>query len=300
MKFRERWKHIGLKSMLEKDLVKDGRVLLISPFGKVEKYQDFRGLDLSKYGDIESVEVNGAIFSNASFDGVKISNSIFRDCRFICASFKSTSEYGNIFENCEFAKTSFDKAKLGYNASAFKSCSFIKCNFETSEFIKPVFSKCLFELCKLNGVDFSVSSFIECKFVGELDDVWFRGDYMLPGDRKIYGDFDLNEMKNVDFSEAKLSWLTFTDGVKLDSVKLPNDEFVFYLNNLKSRFLNAIDHVDDVFDNLEDRNDALDFINDWLDRDLDSQNETIITLNEIKNNNNLGFLLAVKRLLLSS
>ena len=61
----------------------------------------------------------------------------------------------------------------------------------------------MFEGTRLDGVDFQSSSFIRCRFAGELREVifWDRGFET--------GKPDANPMDEVDFRDATLPWVEF-------------------------------------------------------------------------------------------
>ena len=94
---------------------------------------------------------------------------------------------------------------------------------EGASFYSPQFVNCKFDHAKLNCVDFRASNFIDCFFSGKLKSIWFNKYYRFPGDEEEYGKAPVNEMLNVDFSDAILWNVMFTGGVDLSSVKLPSD-----------------------------------------------------------------------------
>jgi hypothetical protein len=68
----------------------------------------------------------------------------------------------------------------------------------------------------LDKVEFGGSSFLDCRFAGEVREVIFY--------RRTLQAEELpdNEMKRVDFSNARLRWTAFRD-LNLDTVLFPND-----------------------------------------------------------------------------
>ncbi|KKL03849.1 hypothetical protein LCGC14_2622030, partial [marine sediment metagenome] len=101
-------------------------------------------------------------------------------------------------------------------------CLFEGANFRKAGSIRPELLRCTFRDCKLKGMDFNAASFEDCKFEGEIRDVWFRGGYPYSyGDRQ-FGRAKKNRMTNVSFAKAELIDLTISDDCDLSTVILPD------------------------------------------------------------------------------
>ena len=83
-----------------------------------------------------------------------------------------------------------------------------------------------------------MSYFENVLFEGEFYDISFRGEYPHPDNLKEFGSYKKNEMKNVDFSKAKIKFLDIRDGIDVSSIKLPDDKYIFLIHNFK-KFSNA-------------------------------------------------------------
>lgn len=299
---KKRWSNDEIKPFYQK-LKKKIRKQFIacSPFGKIEGYEDFRGFFIEEEQNLKNVMFVNAQFQYSNLASIKLYSSHFKECIFKDINANRLTDHGNKFVNCTFEDVDFTKSILGYDGSKYEKCVFKNCDLSTADFIKAQFDYCIFDESKLNGVDFNVSSFIECEFRGELDDVWFRGDYALPSSKRHFGEFRKNTMEGVDFRGCKLSWLTFTGNVPLNNVLLPKDDFVFYLDNLQERFKSALSNCDCMFNDYKYKNIACEYLQDKLESDFEDQDETIMTLSDLKKiyDVNDDFLVTLKSLLLA-
>jgi fluoroquinolone resistance protein len=164
-----------------------------------------KNCDLS-WSDLRQWEVEGCIFDGVAFSEANLGE--WRDRR-------------TTFTRCRFDRTRFVGSGLGYQGSRYIGCHFLAVDFRKVVFARPEFLDCIFENCRFNGVDFFASSFARCRFVGEIRDAWFRGGYPHPDDEADYGPAPGNRMEDVDFSEASLRWVSFSDGCDLTTCKLP-------------------------------------------------------------------------------
>jgi fluoroquinolone resistance protein len=228
---RERWDAAALAAVL-------GTGTARSPFGEHAGRVDLRGIDLLAAAGgifIRRVVFEGVDLTFASLRGVWVEG-----CRFTGSSLDGTdahnmTDHGNLFEGCTFSKTHWQGGGIGYDGTRFQGCLFEKSLFKGAGFIRPEFDDCTFDQCDFGGVDFSGSSFERCRFVGRLDDVWFRGGFpeiMLPSGllrrkrNQMQANFGVprpNRMLEVDLSGAELHWATFSDGCDLSSVVVPED-----------------------------------------------------------------------------
>jgi fluoroquinolone resistance protein len=198
----------------------------INIFGRHNGFLDLRGLPLSGKV-IKNISLDKVDLSFSSLDSVWLERADLKNVILSHVNFVDFKDHENSFYNVHFIMSDFSNAGLGYRSSKYRGCIFDKDKFSKTIFIKAEFDNCLFSKCKLKNIDFNVSSFNSCKFVGKIDDVWFRGKYAFPTDLNKFGPFRKNEMDNVDMSEAKLSWLTFTGGLNLRRIILPSDPTVF-------------------------------------------------------------------------
>jgi uncharacterized protein YjbI with pentapeptide repeats len=91
-------------------------------------------------------------------------------------------------------------------------------------FHKCEFSNVLFQYADCSGWNDSATHFTNnCRFKGELQGVWFRGYYSSPNLERRFGKTELNPMRNIDFSEAKLWDVGFNNGCDLSTVIPPQD-----------------------------------------------------------------------------
>jgi len=184
-------------------------------------------------------EVNSVCFESVDFSYGNLSRRLVKKCTFKNVTLSKTnlegvSVHSTRFVRCAFDRTNLNGAGVGCDGTRFENCLFKKVNFSKTSFGRAEFDDCRFEDCKFDNVDFFGSSFERCVFVGKVYDAWFRGHYMsVPHKPEIFAGFVKqfgvarpNKMKDVDFSNATLSWVTFSDECDLSTCKLPEDEFV--------------------------------------------------------------------------
>lgn len=188
-------------------------------------------------------------FENIDFSNANLSKSVFDRCIFINCKFKKTNFsdsrfIGVKFNDCVFFDTNFRRTsmsdRIGISLGEFVRCKFIKCNLEKTAYAFPIFKDVFFENCNLKLIDFNGSRFENCKFIGILDDVRFRGigiDFKTEFffwnrfNPKKYS----NKMINIDFSEAQLVATTFSHYINLDKIIFPfnSSNYVILTNHIQ-------------------------------------------------------------------
>jgi uncharacterized protein YjbI with pentapeptide repeats len=253
-KLTTRWNNSDVKR-IGAILLKGGRIdsVTLHDLPTSEGRLDLRGIQLSAKGFTSGVSL-GASFASPStiqnkiqlahLDSVDLSHSnlsrrwiedsTFSNALFVKSNLERVSVHSSRFVKCLFDQTNFDGAGIDYHNTRYEYCVFKKINFSKSSFACGEFDDCIFEECKFENVDFFGSSFERCIFSGKVHDVWFRGHYMSVPDKpevfaglvKQFGVARPNKMKAVDFSNADLSWVTFSDECDLSTCKIPIDDFV--------------------------------------------------------------------------
>jgi len=183
---------------------------------------------------VASTCFNSVDLAFVNLSGRWIQDSKFTNVLFLRSNLERISVHSTHFIKCVFDQTNFDGAGIAYSGTRYEHCVFKKVKFSTTAFACAEFDDCTFEECKFNNADFCGCSFERCTFIGKVHDVWFRGHYpSVPDKPEIYNDFVRkfgsarpNKMKDVDFSNAALSDITFSDECDLSTCKLPHDEFV--------------------------------------------------------------------------
>lgn len=188
--------------------------------------------------------VRNACFQNVdmsfcSFESEEIKNTTFSNVEFEKTNFIDITDKGNRFESCTFRNTNFNKASIGHHGSKYVNCTFIKCNFRNTSFIRAEFNDCNFIDCLLRKIDFNGCSFEDCSFTGKLSDIWFRGQFP-PSDFfiDVFGSPRKNTMKNVSFYNAELNWPTFSDECNLSTIILPAKGRYLLVDNFKKKLHN--------------------------------------------------------------
>jgi uncharacterized protein YjbI with pentapeptide repeats len=211
-----------------------------APFGWTEDgYRDFRGAPINRYRKVLGRRFMKCDLSEADFSKIELKGLEFADCRFTSTNFTSTNDKGNQFFGCLFTKCSFYDAYLGMRPrrrsepSRYEDCVFTQNNFTKALFRNAIFRRTVFEDNRMKGVDFCASGFWDCRFVGLVEDVWFRGGYPHPANYKDYGAPIETGLHRVDFSRARLVMLGISDGCALDEIILPADGSCVLSNNGK-------------------------------------------------------------------
>lgn len=237
----ERWRSESLlKNSLIKltDKIKKGGKINSEffPAEVVEGKFDFRGVDMAQK-TVKMCEFQNVDFSFSSFKNSWVENNIFENCRFSKVDFSDVSDHNNNFKGCFFSDCKFNSAAIGFGGTRFYKCILENCKFSKTIFTRPEFVEVVFKNCKIKNIDFNASSFENCSFEGELNDVWFRGSFPLKSDEEYYGYPKLNEMKNVSFENADLKDLTFSDNCDLSTVKIKQSDDYYKFDKWKERLL---------------------------------------------------------------
>lgn len=233
----ERWKTadgIYKRGQIINSLLNNKPIEKLPFIEQIDGYYDLRGIYFENKTILKKVEIKNIDFSYSNFnclllDQCRIENIIFDMCDCV-----EMVQYGCYFEKCRFTKTKFLNAGFGIDGGKYKNILFEESNFEGAFFYYPDFEDCTFMNCKMEGVDFSASHLIDVKFIGKLDDVWFRGESPIPKTQKKMKETGrgLNPMI-VDFADADLWFITFSDHCDLSRVIMPKDGEHYLINNIK-------------------------------------------------------------------
>ncbi len=164
----------------------------------------------------------------------RIEKALFEDVLFGSANLSSTAFYGSRICNCRFVDANLRSTLLGYEGSRFSECLFERVSFQMARGIRSEWDDCVFVDCDFDGFDFGAASFVNCTFKGEVRGAWFRGGFALESDQKKFGKPRKNAMEGVDFSNAELRDVTFSNCCPLEKVKLPVDGDHLFLGSWPS------------------------------------------------------------------
>lgn len=161
-------------------------------------------------------------FSRASLNEVRfwdseISECIFDECSLRECGFWRSTILRSGFRNANLRGAVLGPVSTDGKRNKFEHVDFSQADLRQSVFTSADFRSCLFKDTKLTKVDFQGSTFSDCVFEGELEEVQFsRHAFLAPNAPP-------NEMANVDFRRAKLRWVEF-QGLDLDRVLFPQDD----------------------------------------------------------------------------
>jgi len=118
---------------------------------------DISGLDL--YQDqLADHKFVGCVVDKAVFTDISLENSIWEDCSFIGASFKSVDMADATFKNCQF----FDKKNavgVSFRFSAMNHVRFTECDLTLAEFFRCDAHSIEFKKCRMLGANLSEADF---------------------------------------------------------------------------------------------------------------------------------------------
>lgn len=250
--WRLRWERIALWIFSENEVIDTVEDMEYTTDG----YMDLRGFPFDLFVDIEEYtdsqradliqKIRGLIsnkrfekidFSYAEFSRRYLEKCEFYDCIFDNVKMLDIHEEQCSFKDCIFRKGSYG-GSLGLGESHYKNVQFHSVKMNRTQMSWPDFEDCLFSNCNLRGTDFGGSHFKNVKFIGKVEDVWFKGK--MSDDYKsncrwrpeIDERWDQVFPMEADFSEATLSDLTISDLCDLSEVVLPSDGSCYLIPNL--------------------------------------------------------------------
>jgi uncharacterized protein YjbI with pentapeptide repeats len=236
-----------LLALVVDSLRKNKSISLIPDVAMIDGKFDLRGLSFpKKYAEythkgkyIRQV-VESLKFKNIAIENIDFSHSDVQKCKFYNCSFYSCLFYQVNAEqweciNCNFENTVFKNARLSYSllnirkgklSGTFNNIQFIESQLNETRFSFPIFDNCLFDDCNLYSADFDGSRFNKCKFTGKVNSPLFRKYSCKEFEPNLFlNRIDksrfVNEMKEVDFSEAILQYVAFSDDLDINHCKFP-------------------------------------------------------------------------------
>lgn len=201
---------------------------------KIEGFFDLRGIYYDEKTTLKNIELENIDFSYSNFNYLILADSKIENVLFNMCDCTEVLQYNCKFNNCQFIKSKFRNAGFGIDGGQYSNIVFKDSNLKGAMFFYPNFSDCTFINNKLDGIDFSASHFNRVKFIGKLDDVWFRGESPKADERKVHREkgHGLNPMI-VDFSQAELWFITYSNNCDLSKVIMPKDGKHFLVKNIK-------------------------------------------------------------------
>ncbi len=190
----------------------------------------FQGVSIAEVdsGIVQSVKWRNLDFSHSKFAGLRLMRGLVENCRFDDCNLQGVRIWATLFQDVSFKGANLRGSVLGGThegaRNTFVGVDFSEANLSGTTYQAAAFERCTFSNTKLVKIDFQTSTFTDCCFEGELDDVLFYRQ-AFKGE-----DYPPNEMVNVDFSKARLKHVGFR-GLVLDRVRLPNDDEHIVLKN---------------------------------------------------------------------
>jgi uncharacterized protein YjbI with pentapeptide repeats len=191
----------------------------------------YKGIKLTERerGDIiRGVHWSNLDLSCSNLNGMRLIGGLIENCRFNEAEFKDVRVWATTFRDSSFITADMRKSVLGGVhdgvRNSFRGIDFSYADLSGTIYEAAEFERCVFVNCTMKKIDFQSSSFVDCRFEGELDDVifyrqGFNGEHFPP-----------NEMINVDFSKAILRHVGFRR-LNLDRVQFPENSNHIVIKN---------------------------------------------------------------------
>jgi uncharacterized protein YjbI with pentapeptide repeats len=179
--------------------------------------------DVAELG--ETTVIRGVAWKSLDFSGSHLGQLRFLDCLIedcvfdgcCCQDWRlwATTVEKSGFRSADLRESALGSV-IGNRRNAFRHVDFTEADLRQTAYIAAEFVGCIFKNARLQKIDFQTSSFTDCSFEGELNEVLFyrKG---FKGER-----FPPNEMSGVDLTHAQLRFVEFRN-LDLDSVSLPGD-----------------------------------------------------------------------------
>ncbi len=198
--------------------------------------------------------LKGIDFSLSNISSLQLQECEVEDCKFEHILGKEMNIAASHFTNCGFRNSnmaySFLNQNIGSDSGSFINVDFIFSNLSECTFYFPIIKFCNFVNCNLKATNFDGSRLENCKFEGDVDSCWFSG-YSNFAHKSLFYIFNKvdprkypNLMENVDFSNAKLTGVSFRNRVPLDKCVFPQGEKYLFIKNSSKTFLLAKKHIE--------------------------------------------------------
>lgn len=190
-----------------------------------EGHIDLRGYVRPPDGRDEHWNVDGATLEGIDLSGAylphfRLLKGQVTDCRFDGARLPDLRIWSTTFLDCSLRGADLREASLGAphgrREVRYERVDFGSADLRGAHAAIPDFVDCDFSHARLDEVDFGSSTFLRCRFAGELWDVIFWG--RKPGSSKRSD----APMREVDFTAADMRHVEFR-GIDLSGVLLPAD-----------------------------------------------------------------------------
>ena len=175
--------------------------------------------ELSDRVAFNDARLEGLDLSGAVLDAVRLCDTRVDDCRFDGARWQHLGMVRTSLLRSSFAGADLRQAALGTwvdGGNVFEQVSFVGADLRIGSCPAATFVDSDFSDARLEKVDFQSSSFVRCRFAGELREVTFYDHGFKTGKP------DPNPMEDVDFGDAVLRDVEFRR-LNLDRVTFPRD-----------------------------------------------------------------------------
>jgi uncharacterized protein YjbI with pentapeptide repeats len=233
---REVWKRLAAGASLH-DLglgEHQGRIDLrglMAPEVNKEELPPFRNWGLHRltgYLELKNIQLEGMDFSDAMLAHMRFFHARIANCKFDHADCRDWKVRATDVTGTSFVRSNLRNAALGTwyagRGNRYEFVDFSRAEMRGLLSSTATYADCDFSNARLDKIDFQSSSFIRCRFAGEVREVLFY-DHAYKTSKE-----ELNRMEDVDFSKAQLRWVEFRH-LDLDRVRFPEDDNHILLKN---------------------------------------------------------------------
>jgi uncharacterized protein YjbI with pentapeptide repeats len=180
--------------------------------------QSLTAIELAGILELRGVVLDGLDLSGAQLESLRFFDSKIANSRFNGANCKDWRLWGVEVSNVSFDDAMMRDAVLGAwyegHGDVYRNVTFVRADLRSIVCDSATLVDCDFSHARIIDVDFGSSSFIRCRFAGEMRDVIFWDHGFDTGKP------DPNLMEDVDFSAATLRFVEFRR-LDLNRVVLP-------------------------------------------------------------------------------
>lgn len=191
--------------------------------------------------EVDSFKLTGVKWNDLDFTESKLKYLLFdfskiHNCCFDACDCERWAVFNSQVADTTFRGANLRTASLGAakwtSRNSYINVDFSEADMRGTAYSSAEFVGCVFRNTKLDKVNFQGSSFIDCVFEGELNEVIFnRKGFDAPRVAP-------NEMKRVDFSRAELKTVEFRE-LNLEDVIFPENDKHIIVNN----YIETLDRI---------------------------------------------------------
>lgn len=199
------------------------------PVNEVAKGQySVEGFTLRGTGLYSNLSLRDTHFSKCTLQNMCLFNCKLQSCTFDACLLCDSGLWDSVVENCHFIRCDMRRMAFGGvnfdkpNPNIYRANIFKKCRLAPSYHTCEIYEDCIFENCKLDGVNFDGAVFQRCKFTGKISNVSFSAACAVAPNGRV------NRMAQCDFSESTMREFLFRN-IDLTDTVFGDDKRLLFL-----------------------------------------------------------------------